>query len=123
MADIKVTDESTIKIPNRSTIFGVERKDWVRIKSLVEDVSLRPSIWENAAWFFLATTISIFIAYFSFEKINQLKSLFLVAGISSVLITIILFIVNKNFLNVEKRDKRRIVSEMDKMEIKDETTC
>ena len=116
MADIKVTDDSTIKVPARSGLFGVEKKDWDRIKSLVSDFSPKVSFWENLVWFFSATTISLFIAYYSAEDANQYKKTFLICGFCSVLITVLMFIVNYSFSKNTKKEKSRILDEMNKME-------
>lgn len=117
-SEIKITDDSTIKVPKRSDLFSVENKDWQRIKGLITELSIKSSYWENAGWFFLATTVSFIIAYLSLDPLNNFRSLFSVSIVFSLFITVILFLVNRSFSKNSKTEKRRILSEMDSMEPK-----
>lgn len=117
MPEIKVTNDSTVIIPERSGLFGVERKDWNRIKKLINDLSSKPSFLENAAWFSSAGTLSFLISFFSVDSGNVYKATFLIAAIFTAIITAILFYVNHLFSKNTKKDKQRILDEMEKMEI------
>lgn len=118
MPEIIVTNDSTtIKIPERSSIFGVERKDWNRIKKLIEELSLKPSYWESAAWFVWGVAASSLLSYFSVDRTNAYHGIFLNLTVSSVIIGFLLIGVNKNLNKNSQKGKDNILQEMVNMEV------
>jgi hypothetical protein len=117
---IKFTEDSTVKLSKRSDIFGVENKDWSRIKDLIEELSVKSSRWENLAWFFSATTIFLFISYCSVEDTNKFRLGFLWAGAFSLILTFFLFVMDNSLSKNFQKEKKRILKEMEKMEVQQE---
>lgn len=116
MSEIKITDDCTVIIPRRSAVFGVEKKDWERIKRLIQELQLKSSFWENAAWFSLAGVLSFFITFFSVDKENEYRIVFLTAGICFILVTVMFFIFNHISGKTSKNGKDNILKEMIDME-------
>ena len=122
MPEILVTNDSTtVKVPKRSDILGVERKDWNRIKKLIRELSLKSSFWESAAWFVWGLTASSFLSYFSVDHTNTYQGVFLNITISSAIIGFLLIAVNKSLNKNSKRAKENILEEMTNMEVPEET--
>lgn len=114
---VEVTNISSIKVPDRSSLLVVEQKDWDRIKTLVERSKTPDSIWQNIGFFMLATGISLLTTSITVEGISDSYIImFKVAGVFSIIISIMCFVFHKILLTRTKTDKQIIVDEMEEME-------
>lgn len=112
---INISDETQIDRPVSREMFPVEKIDWERLKRLIRGIDVSSSRWERAGWFMLPTTIAFFIAT---STSSEYRMYFLIADISSLILTFILFFVALRFSKISRDSKKDLLEEMKQMEDK-----
>lgn len=111
---ITISEETQIDTPPPRSLMTLEKRDWARVKRMVESIKTSHNRWENAAWFSASVILTCFATALTFQ--NALKEIFFGISLASFIITIILFIASKTFSDAISLSKDQVISEMDEIE-------
>jgi hypothetical protein len=111
---IKVSTESQIDPLPASQFLPVEKRDWRRIRRLIDSLKDSHGLWENACWSFISFFVAFLISGFS--STGNAKLIFFIISACCFVIAIILFLASKAFLKGLGDSKQSIIAEMDEIE-------